>query len=192
MATCTIVVKLATPITLKKVSGGHDYVKLSWGTVSGASGYQIYRATSKTGSYTMIKATTASSFTNNGLTTGSTFYYKVRAYRYQDSKKLYSSFTTVISTIPIPSTPSNVKLVKPKAGMITLTWDKVTGASGYEVYRTSSKSEPYKLIRSNTSLHFINYGLTKGKTYYYKVRAYKLVGKKKVYSTFSVSLSMKM
>ncbi len=191
-ATCSITVKLSTPGSVKAVSGGHNSAKITWGAVSGASGYEVYRSSSKTGKYVKVKATTARSFTDTGLTTGSTYYYKVMAYRSQGTKKVYGSGSAVASVKPIPATPGNTKLVKVKSGTAKFTWNKVSGASGYEVYRTSSLKEPYRLTKTTTSLHFINYGLTKGKTYYYKVRTYKMVGKKKVYSPFSTVYSVKM
>jgi uncharacterized protein YjdB len=191
IAKSTVAVKLAVPI-IKVSSVWHDNIKVSWSAVSGASGYRIYRADSKNGSFKLIKETTALSYTNKGLTTGKAYYYKVRAYRKQGSKKIYGSYTKIISGVPLPGTPTNVKLVKPKSGTINFTWNKVSGASGYEVYRTSSTKQPFKLTKNTTSLHFINYGLTKGKTYYYKVRTYKVVGNKKYYSKFSTTFKIKM
>ncbi|MDF2511542.1 MAG: hypothetical protein K0S04_1408 [Herbinix sp.] len=191
-ANCTVVVKLNKPSTLATASAGYNGAKIIWGAVSGASGYELYRASTKTGSYKKVKETTARSFTNTGLTTGSTYYYKVRAYRYQGTKKVYGSFSSVGSVMPVPAIPSNTKMVKVKSGTAQFTWKKVSGASGYEVYRTSSLKESYRLVKSTTSLHYINYGLTKGKTYYYKVRSYRIVGKKKIYSKFSSVYSIKM
>lgn len=189
-ASCSVVVKLSVPTAVKAVSGGFDNVMISWGKIKGASGYQIYRADSITRKYVKIVDTKSNSFINTPLITGTTYYYKVRGYRYQGSKKVYSSFTKVISAIPVLSTPGNVKLVKVKAGKIYFTWDMVNGASGYEVYRASSKTLTLSLVTRTTSLHFINSGLTKGRTYFYKVRAYKMIGKQKVYSEFSTVYSV--
>lgn len=191
-AACAVTVKLSVPGTIKAESGGYDKVKITWGAVSGASGYRIYRSESSTGSYTLLKDITSNSYTNTGLPPGKTYYYKVRGYRIQDDKKIYGSYTAIVSAIPLPETPANVKLVKTKAGTVTFTWNQVSGASGYEVYRTSSTKDPFLLRSSTTSLHFINSGLTKGKTYYYKVRAYRIVGNKRIYSNFSEAFSMKM
>jgi uncharacterized protein YjdB len=191
-AVSTVTVKLSVPATVKAVSAGHNKVKITWKGVSGASGYELYRAPSKTGTYKKVKDTTAKAFTNTGLTAGTTYYYKVRAYRYKGTKKVYGSFSIVVSGKPIPSTPVNVKLAKTGAGRIAFTWNKVDGAYGYEIYRTSSKKAPYKRVKDTTSYHYINFGLTKGKTYYYKVRAYKVVGAKKVYSKFSKTFTIKI
>lgn len=191
-AVSTVTVKLSVPSAFKAVSASHNSTKITWGAVSGASGYQLYRATSKTGTYTLLKDTTAKSFANTSLTTGNNYYYKVRAYRNQGTKKVYGSFTTVASVQPVPATPSNTKLVKVSTGRVSFTWNKVSGASGYEIYRSSSKTNTFSRVKSTTSLHFINFGLTKGRTYYYKVRTYKMVGAKKVYSKFSKVYAVKI
>lgn len=184
-AVSTVTVKLSLPKVLKAVSGEYNSAKLSWGGVSGASGYEIYKAASKTGTYKKVKDTTLKAFTNTGLTTGTTYYYKIRGYRYKGTKKVYGGFSQTVSVKPVPSTPSNVKLVKVSAGRIRFTWNKVKGASGYEIYRTSSATAAYKKVKTTTSLHYINFGLTKGRTYSYKVRAYYMKGNKKVYSKFT-------
>ncbi len=191
-AVCTVVVKLAVPSSVGTASGGYNNAKISWGAVSGASGYELYRANTKLGSYTKVKDTTARAFTNTGLTTATTYYYKVRAYRKQGTKKIYGGFSAVASVMPVPAVPGNAKLLKVKAGTASFTWSKVSGATGYEVYRRSSLKEPFRLVKGTTSLHYINYGLTKGKTYYYKVRSYRMVGKKKVYSNFTSIYPIKM
>ena len=66
--------------TLNSVkSDGKNSVKVSWKKVANAGKYQVYRATAKNGTYKLVKTTTATSWKNTGLTTGKTYYYKVRA-----------------------------------------------------------------------------------------------------------------
>ena len=61
-------------------SAGNTQVALSWGSVSGATSYNIYRGTSSNGEGTTVFATsTTNSYTNTGLTNGTTYYYKVAA-----------------------------------------------------------------------------------------------------------------
>ena len=74
---------------------------------------------------------------------------------------------------------------------IKLTWSSVSGASGYELYRSTSSSGKYYFIKRTSSLYYTNSGLTKGKTYYYKIRAYKTVGTTKVYSGWTTVIIAK-
>ena len=163
--------------------------KVTWNKISGASGYEVYRATSKSGTYSKVKTITSGStlsYTNTGLTTGKTYYYKVRAYRYVSGKKVYSSYSSIVSAKPSLSKPSLYLSAGSKKAYVK--WSKISGASGYEIYRASSKNGYYskvKTITSGKTTSYTNSKLTRGKTYYYKVRAYRYVSGKKVYSSYS-------
>lgn len=88
-----------------------------------------------------------------------------------------------------------IKSLKLKGKTITVKWTKVTGASGYEIYRATKKSGKYKKIKTVTkakTVTFTNKKLKKKKTYFYKVRAYKTVAGKKYYSKFSAVKSKKV
>ena len=56
-----------------------DKPKLTWNAVAGAGKYEIYRATSKNGTYTKMFTTTNRSYTNTNAKAGTTYYYKVKA-----------------------------------------------------------------------------------------------------------------
>ena len=182
--------------TVKVSSNSYNSNKLSWNKVTGASGYEVLRATSKTGTYKSVKTITSGStvsYTDKSLATGTTYYYKVRAYRTVDKTKVYSSYSSVVSAKPVLKTPS-VKLTS-GSKKATIKWEKISGASGYEVYRATSKSGKYskiKTITKNSTVSYVNSSLTKNKTYYYKVRAYRTVNGKKIYSSYSVAKSVKV
>ena len=94
-----VVTKLLNPVvTLKSTSKGT--VTISWNKVNRASGYKIYRATSKNGSYTLVKTISdgdVTSFKNTNRTSSKYYYYKVKAYRTVDNKNYYSDYSTVKS-----------------------------------------------------------------------------------------------
>ncbi|ALC89284.1 hypothetical protein AM500_05405 [Bacillus sp. FJAT-18017] len=182
----------ATPASAKAASASYNSIKTSWSAVSGASGYEIYRSTSKTGTYSLVKSTTATTFTNTSLSTNKTYYYKVRAYRMVGTKKIYSNFSTIVSAKPVPSIPANFKAAKYSSTSIKTSWSAVTGANGYQVYRATSKTGTYTLVKTTTSTSFTNTSLKTGKTYYYKVRAYRNVGSTKVYSGYTSILGVKL
>ena len=76
---------------------GNTTAKIKWYKVSNAKGYQIYRATSKSGKYSKIKTITSrstTSYTNKSLTLGKTYYYKVRAYKKSGKKTKYGKYST--------------------------------------------------------------------------------------------------
>jgi fibronectin type 3 domain-containing protein len=181
----------STPISVNAASSSYNSIKTSWAAVAGASGYEVYRATSSTGTYSLVGSTTSTSFTNVGLSTNSTYYYKVRAYRTVGSTKIYSNFSGMVNTKPVPAIPTNFKATRLNSTSINLTWSAVSGANGYEIFSSTSSTGTYSLLKSTTSLSYTNSGLTTGKTYYYKLRAYRNVGTTKVYSGWPTVISLK-
>ncbi|WP_440969634.1 fibronectin type III domain-containing protein [Peribacillus frigoritolerans] len=181
----------AVPSSVKAASFSYNSVRTSWTAVSGASGYEVYRATSSTGTYSLAGSTTLTSYTNTGLTTNKPYYYKIRAYRTVGSMKVYSNYSTVVTAKPVPTVPTNFKATRISSTSLKLTWVSVSGASGYELYRSTSFSGTYNLLKSTTSLYYTNSSLTTGKTYYYKLRAYRTVGTTKVYSGWTTIISAK-
>ena len=92
--------------------------------------------------------------------------------------------------------PQSLKVSKAGTTKATLTWKKVKNATGYEVYRSDSKNGTYKKVTTISKAATVKYtdkkGLKKGKTYYYKVRAYNKVKGKKNYSNYSSVKSVKL
>ena len=90
-------IKLAS--TTAKITAGAKKASLSWNKVAGASGYQIYMSTSKARTYTLIKTTSLLSYTKTGLTTGKTYYFKVRAYTTVNGVKVYGAYSPIAYTV---------------------------------------------------------------------------------------------
>jgi len=88
----------ATPTSVKALSSSYNSINISWSGVTAASGYEVYSATSSAGTYTLISTTTATSYKDTELTTNSTYYYKVRAYKMDSTAKEYSGFSTITSS----------------------------------------------------------------------------------------------
>jgi len=183
------------PTGVKAVSAGYNSIKLTWNKVAAASGYDIYRSTSKNGTYSKIKTVSGSavSYTDSNLTVGKIYYYKIKAYKTVSGKQYDSEFSAVANAKPILAVP---KVTLRKAGKkgIKATWKKVTGASGYEVKYSTKKSSGYKTpkLKKPGKLSFKKTGLKKGKTYYVRVRAYRKVSGKKVFGSWSVIKQVKL
>ena len=161
----------------------YNTIQVKWSKITGVSGYEIWRASSKTGTYKKVgtAGSSASSYKDSGLTAGKAYYYKVRAC---SGSKAYS-FSSVIKKTAQPKIPS----VSTKAGkkQITVSWNAVSDVTGYKVYRATKASGTYKAVKtaSSKTLKYTNKGLKTGKTYYYKVRAYKKINGKTVFSSYS-------
>ena len=144
-------------------------VKVSWGAVDSAVKYRVYRSTSKDGTYTAIKLTTSTSYTDTKAEVGKAYYYKVTAVAENTSANSASS--TIKSGLCDCARPvvaiSNVA----KTGKIKLTWKAVDDAVKYRVYRSTSKSGTYTAVKLTTDKSFTDKDAVAGKTYYYKVTA---------------------
>ena len=182
---------------IKATSNSYNSIKLTWNkTVNGANGYAVYRSTSKDGKYTLRKTITSKNtieFTDTGLDTNTTYYYKVRAYRMIADKKKYGSYSEIVCAKPVLSKTKIT--VSSKSKKATIKWNKVLGASGYKVYSATSSDGTYSLKKTITSINTLSYtntNLVSGKTYYYKVRAYRNVNGKVVYGPYSAVKSKKI
>ncbi|WP_343343699.1 GH25 family lysozyme [Terrisporobacter petrolearius] len=161
-------------------------IKLSWSKVANADGYIIYRSYSKNGTYTKIKDITKNStlsYTDSRLSSNKKYYYKIKSFKTSNKEKYSSYYSSIINGETNLSTPT-VKLSTPKSKSIKVSWKKISGSKGYEVYKSTSKNGKYSKT-TTSSLSYTNTNLIKKKTYYYKVRAYKVVKNKKVYSSYS-------
>ena len=155
-----------TTVTLSNVASTGK-IKISWTTVEGATKYEIYRATSKDGTYSRLTTVTGTSVTNTKTDAGKTYYYKVRALCDVDAATAaYSEVKSRTCDLPQPSVSITLNSGKPK-----VSWGKVEGAVSYKVYRATSQTGTYSLMKTTTSLSYTNTGATAGETYYYKVMA---------------------
>jgi uncharacterized repeat protein (TIGR02543 family) len=174
--------------TIKASAPSAISAKIEWVKVSGATGYEVLRSTSSSGTYSLVSSTTDNRVINTNLLTGKTYYYKVRAYRMVSGKKVFSSYSNIVNTRPILAKPYKLAVSKGSSTSGKLTWSKVSYAHGYEIYRSKSSKGTYsrlKTITNGVTVSYKNTGLLRNKTYYYKVRAYRIVNGKKVYSLFT-------
>ena len=76
---------------------------------------------------------------------------------------------------------------KSGSNSIKISWSKVSGVTGYQIYMSTKKDSGYKRIRTTSSSvsSYTKSGLKKGRRYYFKVRSYKKAGSKYIYSNYS-------
>ncbi len=171
------------PSTFNPVKVNSDgSFNLSWTAVSGADKYEIYLLGSN-GKYSLMKTTTATSFTTAVATYGREYAYKVRAI---DSKNnVYSEFSNVITGVNKKkmSTPTLKSIIVNDNGTFTLSWNAVTGADKYEIYIYNNNTGIYQLngtvAKTSATTAYAPYNVK----YSYKIRA--LDSESKVYSDFS-------
>ena len=151
--------------------------QLTWRAMYGATSYRIYRSTSRGSGYSLLGTTTATSYTNTGAKAGTTYYYRVKACN-DAGLSPYSNVVSgqVKSVTPKLSAPV-VKIGHSAAsGKPMLTWNAVSGATSYKVYRATSQNGTYSLLGTVTATSYTNTGAKAGTTYYYKVKAVNSAG----------------
>lgn len=175
------------PAGLKGTVNTYNSAKLTWKAIAGASGYRIYRAVSggTLVKYKDIKAG-QTSFTDKGLVCGKTYQYAISALAEGRDGTLESGKSGKVKVKPVPG-KTTVKLVAGKR-QIKVQWNKVSGASGYVIMRSTKKTSGFrtvKTIKKGSTVSYVNKKLKKGKRYYYKIRAYRTVSGKKIYGSYS-------
>ena len=167
----------AAPIVKLGNSAASGKPMLTWNAVEGATSYRIYRSTSKGSGYSLLGTVTATSYTNTGAKAGTTYYYRVKACN-DAGLSPYSNIVSgqVKSVTPKLSAPV-VKIGHSAAsGKPMLTWNAVSGATSYKVYRATSQNGTYSLLGTVTATSYTNTGAKAGTTYYYKVKAVNSAG----------------
>ena len=178
-------------VSVKVKKTGYSSVKLIWSRSDQADGYYVYRADKAGGKYTRVGKTTSATLTDKKLKIGKTYYYKVRAYNNYEfegyDRTSYGKYSSAVKGRPQLAKVKKLSL-KTGSGKVTVKWSKVSGASGYKIYRSTKKSGGYKCVKTikkGSTVKYVNKNLKKGRNYYYKVRAYRTVDGKKVYGAYT-------
>lgn len=183
--------KADMPADLQTKAINYKTVQISWSSVDNADGYMVYRRTADSGWKKIASRVTDISYKDQKAVTGTTYYYTVKAYSYAWGEMTVSSYDK--DGVAGKARLGKVKIATANSesySTIRVTWNKVSGANGYKVYRSTSKDGKYAAIGStakNSAVTFLDKKAVTGKTYYYKVCAYRNVSGKKVYGSYSAT-----
>lgn len=173
---------------LKVVATFPTKVDLSWSKIYNADGYIIYKQNSdgKFKRYKVVKGGNTTSTRVKGLAGGNKYRFKVAAYVDNEKAGKWSGYVTARTN---PRQVTGVKLY-PTASTIKVNWSKVEGsADGYLV--SFARDESFKdeiatrTVVGQSSLTYTGKNLTKGRSYYVRVRSYKTIDKKIYYGKWS-------
>lgn len=168
-------------VPVVSLSANLNALTLNWENQTGVT-YEIYRSNYKTKSYKLIKKLEGDTYTNTGLTYGKTYYYRVRAC----ASGKCTAFSNIVYRKVVPNKVENFTVPAVSANAIKLSWDKVA-TTGYQIQRSTNNKKwtTVKTITKNSTLSFVNTKLSVNKLYYYRIRAYKTVGRTKVYGPWT-------
>lgn len=169
--------RMANP-TIKVSGQTTNTITLSWNKVPGASGYYIYKYNAKTGKYVYYKDVKTTSCKIDGMYSGNAYTFAIKpyisiSYTSNGVKKtdVFVSHSKSFSACTAPMAPKPTLSTANKT--ITVKWNRVTGATSYVVYCKTTASGAWVNKGTTTSTSLKLTGLTKGKTYYVTVKAFK-------------------
>lgn len=169
-------------------------VLLYWSSVhdSRITGYQVYMYNRQTKKYEKLGSTADREMKVTKLNSGTTYKFRVRAY-YKDSRGCVYSNYVYITTCTKPA-KTTLSVTSPSKGKVSFSWKNISGENGFEIYYSTKKNGEYKKLASYkaNTVSGTKSKLKSGKTYYFKIRAYKTVGSTTAYGSFSSVKSIKV
>ncbi len=168
------------------------YVKVSFGKITGASGYYIYRSTNAKKGYKKIGSTKKTSFIDKKAKTSKTYYYKVVTRGKVSGCN--SALSTKYAKVKVLARPV-IKVKATKGRKITAFWKQVKGSKGYVVYTSTKKTKGFKAAKTLKSVKTVKATIKakKGvKKLYVKVRPYYTEKGKKIYGAYSNTVAVKV
>ncbi|MDR1232023.1 MAG: hypothetical protein LBK61_11570 [Spirochaetaceae bacterium] len=172
-------VLLDPPETIYVNASSPTSIGLTWTSVADATGYNIYSSNAEDGYYTFRfyhAQYSSPSWNDNDCQPGETRYYRIATVSADgEGAKSGPYFATTQSVSSAPGTPTDVSATA-DGTTITVTWTMVSGATLYEVYRSSSESGYYAYQGYTSSTSYTDMDLTTNATYYYKVTALNSLG----------------
>ena len=164
-------------------------IKLAWKKVAGANGYIIYRNGKK--AKTIAKGATVTWTDTAANTNGTKYTYKVVAKASTGTSTLSKSLAFYRVARPAVSSVTNSASKK-----MTVKWGKNAKGTGYQIQYSTSKTfasgnKTVNITKAATVSKVIG-SLTKGKTYYVRIRTYKTVGSTKYWSAWSAAKGVKI
>jgi len=173
------------PSNLTATAVSKSQINLTWTDNSNnESSFKIYRKKGLTGTWALVKTTTvnATYWSNTGLSYGSQYFYRVRAYN-SKGYSAYSNEANATTLYPVVA-PANLTAVTVSSSQINLSWtDNSTNESSFKIYRKKGATGTWALVKTTAAnaTSWNNTGLSSNSTYYYRLRGYNSSG----YSAYS-------
>ena len=177
IATVLTYTSLSSPSALSASPVSSSQIDLSWTDNSTIEdGFKIERSLNGSSGWIEVGTNAANdnTFSNSGLSSGTTYYYRVYAYN-SGGNSGYSN-TTSTTTFSLPAAPTSLTAVPTTTSSANLAWtDNATNETGYRVERSLNGVNGWTQRGSDlgaNSTAFTDTGLTYGQSYFYRVYAF--------------------
>jgi poly(3-hydroxybutyrate) depolymerase len=136
-------------------------VALSWTASAGATSYTVFRNGASAGT------SNVASFTDSGLTANTTYTYTVSASNVKGSSAQSAPVQATTTNAVVPAQVTGLTVGTVTATSVALSWNAVSGATSYDVYRNGGNTP----AGTTTATNFTDTGVVAGTTYTYAVAA---------------------
>jgi subtilisin family serine protease len=169
----TVAAVPAAPASLTVSAASSTTVQASWSTVTGATGYALDRSPDGVSGWVQVAGTgaTTTAYLDAGLTSSTTYYYRIRALNSGGSSA--PSPVARTTTLPAaPMAPSNLTATATASNKIQLSWSASTGANSYKVERSLDGITWTQItVLASGTTTYADSGLASNTMYDYRIRA---------------------
>ena len=141
---------------------------IEWNALAESKEYEIFTSSKETSGFSLLKSTTKTSYEFTNLKEGQILYVKIRA----GVSGYYGKESEVMLVALQPGEVTKITATKNVKTKITLAWEPVSGATGYQIYYRKSTSKESILAGNTIETTFDVTGLSAGKDYYFTIVAY--------------------
>ncbi len=158
---------LPSPVITVSNHSTKGRVKISWEAVSGARGYQVFRASDSEGDYRFLESTDSTLYLDTTGEAEQTYYYKVMALA-EDPEADSGLSSEKAGTYRYPKKITLTAQTNSK-GKPHLEWNEVKGAVKYRVFRSMMPDKGFSLLTTVTGTEYTNGTATEGVVFYYRI-----------------------
>ncbi|MBQ7597893.1 MAG: DUF4474 domain-containing protein [Clostridia bacterium] len=145
-------------------------IKLTWKSVSKASGYQIQTYDAEKKQWEIAGTVKSTAFAHK-VSPGTKYTYRVRAYLLKNGKTAYGKPSEKLSVLSDPEKVTKLTVAAATANAVKLKWAAAKGAAYYVIYQGSTENGSFKKLDTTTNKTFkVKFTAAPG-TVWFKVRS---------------------
>lgn len=182
-AKVTLATKAPTGVKVDTVTASSG--NMNWSSVTGATGYQLYRYSSSKKAYVKVVTTTKTAYNVTGLYAATEYKFKVRSYVKYNSAVTYSSWSSVYAFTTLPKTIEGIKLSDMTDTSCKISWTASKTAPSYQLYKYDYSTAKWTKVANTTNTSLSVTGLKPNSRYGFKVRGYVKIEGKYYYTAYS-------
>ena len=164
-------------------------ISLKWDKNETANGAVVEMY--KNGQWVVVATKTSNKAVSHkitGLKAGTQYKFRVRAYINDEGGRIYSVYNVTLNEVTAPAAVTNFRSVISAKTAIRFNWNKNTAVDGYEIdMAVGSNWVKQATVEGGNSVAYAQTKLAPDTAYRFRIRAYKTVDGKKIYSAYTTA-----